>query len=67
MKVKFWKLLTGQIVAQKKDEFFSIPISSDMGKCKETRVLIAKEFDNAPMKKTGLELAGANVFDTITV
>lgn len=67
MEVTFWKLLTGQIVAQKKTEFFCIPSGSPMGKCRETREKIAHEFDNAPFKENGIALAGANIIDTVAV
>jgi hypothetical protein len=67
MKVTFWKLLTGQIVAQKKTDFFCIPSGSPMGKCRETREKIAFAFDDAPYKESGITLIGANVIDTVAV
>jgi hypothetical protein len=63
--VTFWQTLSGKIVAQKHILFFEIPDCEDMGKTRESRELIARHFDSAPCKQSGMDITGAQIIDIV--
>lgn len=57
--VKFWRTTNNQIIAQKANTFFAIPVGSGFGEDRDSRRVIADNFDSAPVTRNHMDLANA--------
>lgn len=61
MRTLFWRLLNQRIVVQQGNKFLNLPISEEQLLANDAELAknIADNFQSAPLKETGFELAGA--------